>query len=47
MGALRFLFAPELTRPLTDAVRSSAEPGPEDAAVSAPGAGQCSTERDA
>ena len=25
MGALRFLFAPELTRPLTDAVRSSAE----------------------
>ena len=25
MSALRFLFAPELTRPLTDAVRSSAE----------------------
>ena len=25
MGALRFLFAPELTRPLADAVRSSAE----------------------
>ena len=25
MGALRFLFAPELTRSLTDAVRSSAE----------------------
>ncbi len=25
MGALRFLFAPELTRPLTDAVRSSGE----------------------
>ena len=25
MGALRFLFAPELTRPFTDAVRSSAE----------------------
>ena len=25
MGAFRFLFAPELTRPLTDAVRSSAE----------------------
>ena len=25
MGALRFLFAPELTRSLTDAARSSAE----------------------
>ena len=25
MSALRFLFAPELTRPLTDAVRSSAD----------------------
>ena len=25
MGAFRFLFAPELTRPLADAVRSSAE----------------------
>ena len=45
MGALRFLFAPELTRSLTDAVRSSAELVQEDAAVSAPGAGQCSTER--
>ena len=27
MGLLRFLFAPELTRPFSDAVRASAEPG--------------------